>query len=59
MRKLAVSATDAGPARSTAMVLATLPVAGAPAPGAPSRPRTFYSKHEHGHDRPSQDKRAG
>jgi hypothetical protein len=58
MRKLAVSAPDAGPARSTVMISATFRVVAFRAVGAPSHPRTFDSNHEDGGDELSWDERA-
>jgi len=52
MRKPAVSASDAEPARSTALLSATFSVASS------SRPRTFDSKHEDGGEHSSWDKQA-
>ncbi len=58
MGKLAVSAADAEPARATALVSVTFPVAAFAVPWSPSRSRTFDSNHEDGGDKSSWDKRA-
>jgi hypothetical protein len=59
MRKLAVSALDAEPARSTTVVVsATFPVAAFSRSPFPSRPRTFDSNHEDGGGMSPWDKRA-
>lgn len=56
MRKLAVSASGAEPARSTAVISATFSVAGFSR--FPTRPRTFDSNHEDGGGMSPWDKRA-
>jgi hypothetical protein len=58
MGKLAVSAVDAEPARSTAVVSATFPVVVFPDPCSSSRSRTFDSNHEDGGGKPSWNKQA-
>jgi hypothetical protein len=58
MGKLAVSAADAEPARSTVVVSATFPVAAFPVSCSSSRSRAFDSNHEDGGVKSSWDKRA-